>query len=82
LPPRESGQHLTPLVEQAAQALRRGDREEAARLALDVLERAPGHTGALAVLFCCCCSRAEPTRPNATRATRSASRPPPRRRTT
>jgi tetratricopeptide (TPR) repeat protein len=51
LPPRESGQHLTPLVEQAAQALRRGDREEAARLALDVLERAPGHTGALAVLF-------------------------------
>jgi tetratricopeptide (TPR) repeat protein len=43
--------HLTPLVDRATQALRDGATQVAERLALDVLELAPGQTGALAVLF-------------------------------
>ena len=51
LRPPEAIRHLAPLVEQAAQALRHGDLPQAARLALDVLELAPGQTAALAVLL-------------------------------
>ena len=51
LRPTEAIRHLTPLVERAAQALRTGARGIAERLAIDVLELAPGQTGALTVLY-------------------------------
>ncbi len=51
LRPPEAIRHLTPLVERATQALRQGATAVAERLALDVLELAPGQTAALAVLF-------------------------------
>jgi tetratricopeptide (TPR) repeat protein len=51
LRPTEAIRHLTPLVERATQALRQGATGVAERLALDVLELAPGQTGALAVLY-------------------------------
>jgi tetratricopeptide (TPR) repeat protein len=47
----EAHRHLVPLEERAQQARRTGATETAERLALDVLELAPGRTGALAVLF-------------------------------
>jgi tetratricopeptide (TPR) repeat protein len=47
----EAQRHLVPLEERAQQALRTGATETAERLALDVLELAPGRPGALAVLF-------------------------------
>jgi tetratricopeptide (TPR) repeat protein len=47
----EANRHLVPLEEQAIQARRTGAGEAAERLALDVLELAPGRTGALAVLY-------------------------------
>ncbi|MEJ0049565.1 MAG: sulfotransferase [Rhodospirillales bacterium] len=47
----EAHRHLVPLEEQAAQAHRAGDDATAERLALDVLELAPGRPGALAVLY-------------------------------
>jgi len=48
---REAGRHLVPLEERAAEAHRTGDTEEAERLALDVLELAPGRGRALAILY-------------------------------
>jgi tetratricopeptide (TPR) repeat protein len=48
---REASRHLVPLEERAAQAQRNGATEEAERLALDVLELAPGRTRALTVLY-------------------------------
>jgi tetratricopeptide (TPR) repeat protein len=48
---REASRHLAPLEEHAAQAQRAGKTEEAERLALDVLELAPGRTRALTVLY-------------------------------
>ncbi len=47
----DAHRHLVPLEEQATQAHRDGDTEIAERLALDVLELAPGRIGALAVLY-------------------------------
>ncbi|HTZ70738.1 MAG TPA: sulfotransferase [Acetobacteraceae bacterium] len=47
----EANRHLVPLEEQATSAHRAGDTEGAERLALDVLELAPGRVGALAVLY-------------------------------
>jgi tetratricopeptide (TPR) repeat protein len=47
----EAQRHLVPLEQQAIAALQRGDREAAERLALDVLELAPGRISALCVLF-------------------------------
>jgi tetratricopeptide (TPR) repeat protein len=47
----EAHRHLVPLEERALQARRTGATETAERLALDVLELAPGRTGALSVLF-------------------------------
>ncbi len=47
----EANRHLVPLEERAIQSHRTGAGEEAERLALDVLELAPGRTGALAVLY-------------------------------
>jgi len=43
---REASRHLAPLEERAAEALQTGANEEAERLALDVLELAPGRTRA------------------------------------
>jgi tetratricopeptide (TPR) repeat protein len=51
LRPPEAIRHLTPLVERATQAVRQGATQVAERLALDVLELAPGQTAALAALF-------------------------------
>ncbi len=51
LRPPDAIRHLTPLVERATQALRQGAQQVAERLALDILELAPGQTAALAVLF-------------------------------
>jgi tetratricopeptide (TPR) repeat protein len=51
LRPTEAIRHLTPLIERATQALRTGARAVAEQLAIDVLELAPGQTGALAVLY-------------------------------
>ena len=48
---REASRHLAPLEERAAAAHGSGAAEEAERLALDVLELAPGRTRALAVLY-------------------------------
>jgi tetratricopeptide (TPR) repeat protein len=48
---REASRHLAPLEERAAEAQRTGATEEAERLALDVLELAPGRTRALTVLY-------------------------------
>jgi tetratricopeptide (TPR) repeat protein len=48
---REAGRHLAPLEERAAEARQGGAAEEAERLALDVLELAPGRTRALTVLY-------------------------------
>jgi tetratricopeptide (TPR) repeat protein len=48
---REASRHLAPLEERAAEAQQRGATEEAERLALDVLELAPGRTRALMVLY-------------------------------
>jgi tetratricopeptide (TPR) repeat protein len=47
----EAHRHLAPLEEQAAQAHQAGDTPTAERLALDVLELAPGRIGPLSVLF-------------------------------
>jgi tetratricopeptide (TPR) repeat protein len=47
----EAHRHLAPLEEQAAQAHQAGDVATAERLALDVLELAPGRIGPLSVLF-------------------------------
>ncbi len=47
----EANRHLVPLEERAVQASRTGARDTAERLALDVLELAPGRTGALSVLY-------------------------------
>jgi tetratricopeptide (TPR) repeat protein len=47
----EANRHLVPLEERAMQARRTGATETAERLALDVLELAPGRTGALSVLY-------------------------------
>ncbi len=49
----ESGahRHLVPLEEEAQQAHLRGEAETAGRLAVDVLELAPGRIGALSVLY-------------------------------
>ena len=43
--------HLAPLIERAVQTEREGAKEVAERLALDVLDLAPGETRALAVLY-------------------------------
>jgi tetratricopeptide (TPR) repeat protein len=48
---REASRHLVPLEERAAEAQRTGATAEAERLALDVLELAPGRTRALAILY-------------------------------
>jgi tetratricopeptide (TPR) repeat protein len=48
---REASRHLAPLEERAAESQRSGATEEAERLALDVLELAPGRTRALTVLY-------------------------------
>ena len=48
---REASRHLAPLEERAAEAQRGGSTEEAERLALDVLELAPGRGRALAILY-------------------------------
>jgi tetratricopeptide (TPR) repeat protein len=48
---REAGRHLAPLEQLAVEARGSGAVEEAERLALDVLELAPGRTRALAVLY-------------------------------
>ncbi len=48
---REASRHLAPLEERAAEAQRSGATEEAQRLAIDVLELAPGRTRALTVLY-------------------------------
>jgi len=48
---REASRHLAPLEERAADAQRSGASDEAERLALDVLELAPGRTRALGVLY-------------------------------
>jgi len=48
---REASRHLAPLEERAAEARRTGATEEADRLALDVLELAPGRTRALVILY-------------------------------
>jgi tetratricopeptide (TPR) repeat protein len=48
---REASRHLAPLEERAAEMQRSGASEEAERLALDVLELAPGRTRALTVLY-------------------------------
>jgi Flp pilus assembly protein TadD len=50
----DAHRHLVPLEAQAEQALRAGDTADAERLALDVLELAPGRIGALSVLFRIC----------------------------
>ncbi len=47
----EAHRHLVPLEERALQARRTGANEMAERLALDILELAPGRTGALSVLY-------------------------------
>jgi tetratricopeptide (TPR) repeat protein len=47
----EANRHLVPLEERAIQARRTGATETAERLALDVLELAPGRAGALSVLY-------------------------------
>ncbi len=47
----EAHRHLLPVEERAVQAHRAGDRESALRLALDVLELAPGRVAALGVLY-------------------------------
>jgi tetratricopeptide (TPR) repeat protein len=47
----EANRHLVPIEERAVQALRAGATEDAQHLALDVLELAPGRTGALSVLY-------------------------------
>jgi tetratricopeptide (TPR) repeat protein len=47
----EPDRRLAPLEAEAGQAHKDGDFERAERLALDVLERAPGRLGALAVLY-------------------------------
>jgi tetratricopeptide (TPR) repeat protein len=47
----EANRHLVPLEERAVQARRNGAGEAAERLALDVLELAPGRTTALSVLY-------------------------------
>jgi tetratricopeptide (TPR) repeat protein len=47
----EANRHLVPLEERAVQARRNGAAETAERLALDVLELAPGRTTALSVLY-------------------------------
>ncbi len=47
----EAHRHLLPVEEQAVRAHRAGDREAALRLALDVLELAPGRVPALGVLY-------------------------------
>jgi tetratricopeptide (TPR) repeat protein len=48
---REASRHLSPLEERAAEARSTGATEEAERLALDVLELAPGRGRALAILY-------------------------------
>jgi tetratricopeptide (TPR) repeat protein len=48
---REASRHLAPLEERAADAQRSGATAEAERLALDVLELAPGRSRALAILY-------------------------------
>jgi len=48
---REASRHLAPLEQRAAEAHGSGSAAEAERLALDVLELAPGRTRALAVLY-------------------------------
>jgi Tfp pilus assembly protein PilF len=47
----EANRHLVPLEERAQQAMRTGATGTAERLALDVLELAPGRTAALGVLY-------------------------------
>jgi tetratricopeptide (TPR) repeat protein len=47
----EANRHLVPLEESALAAHRAGNTEEAERLALDILELAPGRTQALTVLY-------------------------------
>jgi tetratricopeptide (TPR) repeat protein len=47
----EAHRHLVPIEDRAVQALRANETETAERLALDVLELAPGRTAALAVLY-------------------------------
>jgi tetratricopeptide (TPR) repeat protein len=46
-----AARHLEPLIERARDAFARGALEEAERLALDILELAPGHFRALALLY-------------------------------
>jgi tetratricopeptide (TPR) repeat protein len=48
---REASRHLAPLEERAAQEQKNGATEAAERLALDVLELAPGRARALAILY-------------------------------
>ena len=48
---REASRHLAPLEERAVEAQRNGATEEAERLALDVLELAPGRARTLAILY-------------------------------
>ncbi|MGA2191130.1 MAG: sulfotransferase [Steroidobacteraceae bacterium] len=48
---REASRHLAPLEQRAVEAQRSGAVEEAERLALDVLELAPGRARALTVLY-------------------------------
>jgi len=48
---REAGRHLIPVEEGAVRAREAGSDEEAERLAIDVLELAPGRTAALGVLY-------------------------------
>jgi len=47
----EAQRHLVPLEEQAIAARQKGDTATAERLALDILELAPGRVGALSVLY-------------------------------
>src|SRR5215471_509182 len=47
----EANRHLLPLEQRAIQTHRTGDGQAAERLALDVLELAPGRTGALTILY-------------------------------
>src|SRR5580693_3442513 len=51
LSPTEAQRHLQPLEERAATARTEGALDEAERLALDVLELAPGRVPALSVLY-------------------------------
>ena len=51
LAPAEATRHLVPLIERAARAWQRGEKDSAEQLCLDVLELAPGRPGALSILY-------------------------------